>query len=234
MFRTTLTSLWSHKRRLISTCLAVVLGVAFMTGTFVLSATVNSVFDDLFGDLGENVDAIVRGDELFESQFTGTQRALLPEGAVAKAQAVEGVGEAEGSISVFTLTLLDGDGEPVGGGFGPPTIVGTWMADEAMASYQVATGRAPKADGEVIIDRATAKKADLQVGKKVSLATPSGNETYTLVGTSRFGAADSAGGAPTSATTPAEASALPASSARSTRSRCAPTRGSPPNSSCPS
>ncbi len=195
MLKTTLRSLWSHKRRLVSTCLAVILGVAFMTGTFVLSATVNQVFDDLFGDLGENVDAIVRGDELFESQFTGTQRALLPESVVAAAQAVDGVGEAEGSISVFTLTLLDSEGEPFGGGFGPPTIVGTWVADEDMASYQVASGRAPEADDEIIIDRAAVKKADLEVGELVTIATPSGNEVFTLVGTSRFGNADSAGGA---------------------------------------
>lgn len=195
MFKTTLRSLWSHKRRLISTCIAVILGVAFMTGTFVLSATVNAVFDDLFGDLGENVDAIVRGDELFESQFTGTQRALLPEDVVEKVRAVDGVAEAEGSISVFTLTLLDSEGEPTGGGFGPPTIVGTWIADEDMASYQVANGRAPEADDEIIIDRAAVDKADLAVGDEVTLATPSGNETFTLVGTSRFGNADSAGGA---------------------------------------
>ena len=195
MLKTTFRSLWSHKRRLVSTCLAVILGVAFMTGTFVLSATVNQVFDDLFGDLGENVDAIVRGDELFESQFTGTQRALLPEAVVAATQSVDGVGEAEGSISVFTLTLLDSKGEPSGGGFGPPTIVGTWMYDEDMASYQVATGRAPEADDEIIIDRATVKKADLEVGKAVTIATPDGNEEFQLVGTSRFGAADSAGGA---------------------------------------
>jgi putative ABC transport system permease protein len=208
VFRTTLRSLWSHKRRLISTCIAVVLGVAFMTGTFVLSATVNQVFDDLFGDLGENIDAVVRGDEIFESQFAGTQRALLPEEAVDAAAAVDGVAEAEGSISVFTLTLLDGDGDPVGGGFGPPTIVGTWTSSEQMASYQVAEGRAPAADDELIIDRAATKEADLSVGDEVRLATPQGNRTYTLVGTSRFGNADSAGGSIFIGTTLAESQLL--------------------------
>jgi len=208
MLKTTLRSLWSHKRRLVSTCLAVILGVAFMTGTFVLSATVNRVFDDLFGDLGKNIDAIVRGDELFDSQFTGTQRALLPESVVAKAKAVDGVAQAEGSISTTTLTLLDSKGEPSGSGFGPPTIVGTWNTDEEMASYQVASGRAPTADDEVIIDRATVKDSGLEVGEKVTIATPSGNEEFTLVGTSRFGAADSAGGATYIGTTLAESQRL--------------------------
>lgn len=195
MLRTTLRSLSAHKRRLISTCVAVVLGVAFMTGTFVLSATVNRVFDDLFGDLGANIDSVVRGEVLFESTFAGTQRAVLPEDTVAKVEAVDGVAAAEGSISVFTLTLLDADGDPVGGGFGPPTIVGTWNTDEQMASYQVADGRAPEADDEVIIDRATVKEAGLAIGDQVTLATAEGNEQFVLVGTSRFGEADSAGGA---------------------------------------
>lgn len=194
MFRTTLTSLWSHKRRLISTCLAVVLGVAFMTGTLVLSNTINTVFDDLFGDLGKGIDTIVRGDELFSSQQAGTQRALLPEEAVAKVAAVPGVANAEGSIQTVQLTLLDAKGEPMGG-FGPPTIVGTWNIDPKMASYQVAEGRAPTADDELIIDRAAVEKGKLKVGKEVVLIGAKGRETFTLVGTSRFGSADSAGGA---------------------------------------
>ena len=201
MIQTTLRGLWSHKRRLISTCIAVLLGVAFMAGTLVLSATVNRVFDDLFDQLGENVDAIVRGPELFESQVTGTQRGLRPDSVFDKVAAVDGVAGAEGSIQTVQLTLLDRKGEPVGGGFGPPTIVTTWNSDEAMASYQVAEGRAPTKDGEAIIDRATAKDADLEIGKPITLVGPKGKVKLELVGTSKFGSADSAGGATSIGTT---------------------------------
>jgi putative ABC transport system permease protein len=193
MFRTTLGSLWSHKRRLISTCIAVILGVAFMTGTFVLSSTVNNVFDDLFGDLGQGVDAQVRGEELFTSQATGRNRARLDQGVVDEVAAVPGVAKAEGSIVTFTLTVLDRKGDPMGG-VGPPTIVGTWPSDQKMASYQVAEGRAPKAAKEAIIDRAAAEDGPFKVGQKITLITPKGREQLTLVGISRFGDADSAGG----------------------------------------
>ena len=125
MFKHTLRSLWSHKRRLISTCIAVILGVAFMAGTLVLTSTINRVFDDLFGDLGKGNDAIVRGDELFTSQVSGKNRDLLDEGIVKDVEQVDGVAAAEGSIQTFTLTLLDDKGDPIGG-FGPPTIVGSW------------------------------------------------------------------------------------------------------------
>ena len=50
MLRVTLRSFWEHKRRLVSTIVAIVLGVAFMAGTFVLTDTLGNVFDDLFGD----------------------------------------------------------------------------------------------------------------------------------------------------------------------------------------
>ena len=50
MLRVTLRSFWAHKRRLVSTVVAIVLGVAFMAGTFVLSDTVERTFNDLFAD----------------------------------------------------------------------------------------------------------------------------------------------------------------------------------------
>ncbi len=207
MLKATIASLKAHKLRLVATCLAVVLGVAFMTGTNVLSATVNRVFDDLFGTLGENTDAIVRGEELFSSQFTGTQRALLDESVVDTVAEVPGVAFAEGSISTVQLTLLDADGEPMGG-FGPPTVVGAWNVDEQMAAYQVDEGRAPDAPGEAIIDRAGVEAAGYEVGDTVTLITPSGNVELELVGTSKFGAADSAGGSIFVGTTLAQAQEL--------------------------
>ena len=54
------------------------LGVAFMAGTFVLTDTLDQVFDDLFAEGNENVDAQVQGEVLFSDQFGGgDQRALL-------------------------------------------------------------------------------------------------------------------------------------------------------------
>jgi len=192
--RQTLRSLWGHKRRLISTCVAVILGVAFMAGTLVLTSTVNKVFDDLFGDLGAQVDAVVRGEVLFEADFGGAQRADLDESLIEKVRAVDGVANAEGSIDTMTLTLLDSDGDPMGGGFGPPTIVGSWDPDQELNSYQVADGRAPEKAGEAIIDRAGAKKGGFEIGDDIELVTPKGTVKLQLVGTSKFGEADSAGG----------------------------------------
>lgn len=194
MFRNTIRSLWSHKRRLISTCVAVILGVAFMSGTLVLNGTIGKIFDDLFADLGRGVDAQVRGPELFESQTGGgTQRTLLDDSVTQKVAAVPGVAAAEGSILSEQLTVLDKKGDPMGGN-GPPTLVGSWDTDKKLSSFQVASGRAPTAPGEVIIDRAGADKGEFEIGDKVEIITPKGREKLELVGISKFGEADSAGG----------------------------------------
>lgn len=83
MRRVTLRSLWEHKRRLISTVLAIVLGVAFMSGTFVFADTIDRVFDDLFGETRAGVDVQVQGTELFDGGFAGQDaRELLDVGLV--------------------------------------------------------------------------------------------------------------------------------------------------------
>src|ERR1700712_2787982 len=107
MFKTTFRGLWSHKRRLISTVIAIVLGVAFMAGTLVLTSTINKIFDDLFSNVNQNTDAVIRGDVLFKDQQSGTVRAKLPESLVPKVKAVPGVANAAGTKSNITLTLLD-------------------------------------------------------------------------------------------------------------------------------
>jgi len=165
-----------------------------MSGTLVLSATVNRVFDDLFAKMGENIDAVVQGKVLFESETDGVQRANLDDNIVEKVRQVEGVKAAEGSIETYMLTLLDAKGEPMGG-MGPPTVVGTWEQDSDINSFQVAEGRAPTKPGEAILDRGAIESGKLKVGKDISLITPKGTIKLKLVGASKFGEADSAGGA---------------------------------------
>jgi len=61
MLRVTLRSFWAHKRRLISTVVAIVLGVAFVSGTYVFTDSIKASFDTLFSDVNAGVDLYVRG-----------------------------------------------------------------------------------------------------------------------------------------------------------------------------
>ena len=47
MFKITLQSLFARKRRLVTTALAVIIGVAFTAGTLVLTDTMTTIFNNL-------------------------------------------------------------------------------------------------------------------------------------------------------------------------------------------
>src|SRR3954462_12976891 len=99
MFATTMKGLIAHKLRLFATALAVMLGVAFMAGTLVLTDTVTKTFDDLFGDVYKNTDVVVRAQAAFEGPAgIGPQRPRVDATLVDKVRGVPGVAEAEGGI----------------------------------------------------------------------------------------------------------------------------------------
>jgi len=128
VLRVTLRSLWEHKRRLVSTVVAIVLGVAFMTGTFVFADTIDRVIEDLFADVNEQIDVRVQGIEVFDGGLAGPPvRELLDESVVDAIRGTEGVAEAEPFIQTAGFgsqnRVLGPDGDPLGASAGPPTLV---------------------------------------------------------------------------------------------------------------
>lgn len=213
MLRLTFRSLWSHKRRLLSTVVAIVLGVAFMCGTFVLSDTLDKVFDDLFASTNAKVDAQVQGEVLFSDPFgDGDQRADLPETLVDDVRGLDGVAGAEGSITVVGFgsvnRVLDDDGEPIGSDQGPPTLLESWGSDADLSPYVLQDGRGPEADGEIAMNIGATEDAGFEVGDEVTVLSQFGPEQYQLVGTFTFGTAKSAAGAVSVDFTLAEAQRL--------------------------
>ncbi len=100
MWRVTIRGLLAKKLRLFTTALAVMLGVAFMSGTLVLTDTMGKVFDDLFADVNRGTDAFVRGQTVFKSDF-GDVRSRIPASLVTTVQGAEGVKAAEGSVQGY-------------------------------------------------------------------------------------------------------------------------------------
>ena len=62
MLSVTLKSVWAHKLRLGLTGLAIVLGVGFISGTFVFTDTINKAFDGIFEDAFRGVDIVISAD----------------------------------------------------------------------------------------------------------------------------------------------------------------------------
>lgn len=207
MLRVTLRSFWEHKRRLISTVVAIVLGVAFMAGTFVLTDTLSKVFDDLFAEVNDEIDVQVQGEVIF-SGFMGDERRDIDASLLDDIRELEGISAAEGWVAAFGASssnrVLGADGEPVGGQ-GPPTILENWISDPALSSYEIADGRAPEADDEVALNVGAADDAEVEVGDDLTVVTQAGRKTYRLVGTFTSGSAESIAGAVSADFTLAEA-----------------------------
>ncbi|MGH9243631.1 MAG: ABC transporter permease [Acidimicrobiales bacterium] len=189
MIRVSLKGLWAHKRRLVGTFLAVMLGVAFLSGTLVLGDTLRSNFDELFTEVNAGTDAVVRststaGDEI------GSPRGLIDESLADEVRAVDGVARAEPYVEGFG-ELIGKDGEGIGGN-GPPTEAANWIDDPDLNPYRIAEGRAPRADGEVVIDRSSAEAGELAVGDRTTVRTPEPVEV-TIVGIATFGSSDGLG-----------------------------------------
>jgi putative ABC transport system permease protein len=193
VFRTTLRNLAARKARLLTTGIAVLLGVAFMAGTLVLTDTIGATFDRLFADVNAGVDAYVRSDDMVGGRSTG-QRGQIDDRTVATVASVDGVAAAEGTLRGYAQ-IVAADGEALGGSqMGPPSYGGNWITDDDLNPFTLAEGRAPTSEGEVVIDRGSAKLGNLSVGDSTTVLTPVGPRLVQVVGIATFGDADSPAG----------------------------------------
>jgi putative ABC transport system permease protein len=189
MWRLTRRSLTAHKRRLLATCSAVLLGVAFLAGTLVMGETMTAGFSDLFAKGNAGTDAIVRNrTEVGDDDFAS--RGLIDASLAERVAAVDGVAEVVPLIE-GRGRIVGADGDPLGGN-GPPTVAMNWLGDDRVNPYELAAGRAPSKPGEIVIDRASANAGHLGVGDTTKLQLPE-PVPVTIVGIATFGGADSAG-----------------------------------------
>ncbi len=140
MWRVTIRGLLAKKLRLFTTALAVMLGVAFMSGTLVLTDTMGKVFDDLFADVNRGTDAFVRGQTVFKSDF-GDVRSRIPASLVTTVQGAEGVKAAEGSVQGYAQ-LVKADGKALSAGQAP-NIGSSWGEVPELNPWTIVEGRAP-------------------------------------------------------------------------------------------
>ncbi len=187
MLRTALRSLQANKLRFGLTALSVVMGVTFVTGSFVFTDTIQARFDTLFDDVYAGVDATVRIDE------TATVETSFDESYLTEVRAVPGVDRAEGSVGGFAR-ILDRNGETLGG-IGSSTLGFSWVDDPALNVLRIGNGRAPVGPGEVVIDKYTAEANGFAVGDTIQALTEQGVGSYQLVGVATFGTEDSLAGA---------------------------------------
>ncbi len=199
-----LKSLWARKVRALTTTFAVVLGVAFMAGSYVLTDTIFAAFDEIFEESNKGVSVVVTSQNLVK-QETGEVptigASLLP-----KVQRTPGVKEAAGAI--FTPGgFFDSKGDAIGAKFAPKFISSTMPP--ALESLDYVEGHQPRKPGEASLDEAAASDAGLELGDTITIVGRIPAQEFRLVGLTRLGGA-SFGGASIAQVTLPEAQRLTA------------------------
>src|SRR3954470_11256167 len=191
----TLKNLLAHKRRLLSMFLAVVLGVAFLTGILVLTDTGRQTFDDLFAGVNRGTDAYVRSATKIDTGFGNEVRGRIPASLVATVRGVDGVKAAEGQVLGYGQ-IVSKEGKALGNpGMGAPTFAGSWLTVQELNPFRLSEGRAPASGNEVVIDKKSADDGHLAVGDQTTLLTAAGPVQVRVVGIVKFGEENSPGGA---------------------------------------
>ncbi|MDT0448665.1 ABC transporter permease [Streptomyces hesseae] len=169
MFRTALRNVLAHKARLLMTVLAVMLGVAFVSGTLVFTSTISDAFQKSSQKGFTGVDVAVQPHK--ESRDKGVPGAAprLTQDLLDRAAKVPGAASATGSVSGFAA-IADKKGKLIGEGFsssGANYYAGQGGKD---ARYPMKTGRAPQGAGEIALDAKTADRAGYKVGDTVRVS----------------------------------------------------------------
>ncbi len=178
MFRTALRNVLAHKARLLMTVLAVMLGVAFVSGTLVFTNTISEAFQKSSANGFDQVDVAVEakfqeseGDRL--GKAPELTQALLDESAK-----VPGAASAVGVVNGFTA-IADKNGKLIGGGFRSEGK-NYWGTEDAR--YPLADGHAPRGKNEVLIDSETARRTGYEVGDTVRISVDGPVLTPTITG----------------------------------------------------
>lgn len=171
MLRATWKSLWARKVRLLLSTFAIVLGVAFVAGSLVFTATLDRSFQSIMTGSVSDVTVRPKGASA-DDLATGSQ--TVPKAVLKDVRSVPGVERVEPGVASFTTFVVDQDNKMVGGSGAPGIGLAYHDAPAAhgIPGLSISVGRAPAKAGEVVMDPRTAERAGYLVGETVTVVTP--------------------------------------------------------------
>jgi putative ABC transport system permease protein len=194
VIRFALKGLLGRKLRTILTALAIVLGVAMVSGTFVLTDSIDQAFDTIFTDIRQGSTAIVTGKPAFDLTEGGGSAAPPFDAAVLEVvRGVDGVAQAEGSVDNDATQLIDENGDAVVSGGAPNLGFSIARGDSPFNPLELVSGSWP-GTGEVAIDSGTAEKEGWTVGDTIGVQAEGPIERLRISGIAKFRSSLSLGG----------------------------------------
>jgi putative ABC transport system permease protein len=183
-----LKSLWARKARAMGTTLAVVIGVAFVAGSYILTDTIFAAFDEIFGESLKGTSVVISAENPVKQEngeIPTVSASLLP-----RVQKTPGVKLAAGAI--FTPGgFFDAKGEKIGNKFAPKFISSELPG--SLESLTYIEGNRPRGPTEASIDKAAAEASGLKLGEAIKLIGQGSARSFELVGFTRLGGASFGG-----------------------------------------
>jgi putative ABC transport system permease protein len=183
--KTSMRNFFAHKGRMALSAVAVLLSVAFVSGTLVFTDTMNTTFDKLFAVSSPDVTVSPKSAEGDDSQSGTGKPETLPASAAERLGAVDGVKSVEGAVSSTSVTVVDAKNKNVGSTTGAPTFVGNWTRND-LRSMEITSGHAPRGPTEAMIDADTADKHHIKIGDELRAIAVTGNFTKKITGIATF------------------------------------------------
>jgi len=194
MTRVALKGLLGRKLRAMLTAFAIVLGVAMISGAFVLTDTLGKIFDGISEESYESTDAVISSKVAIETNDGSSEAPAFSDDVLRKVQRLPGVRLAQGSIGDKSR-LVDKQGKAIGKAGSGEAVAVDPVADQSLNPLQLVRGDWPRGDGQIAIDTATAEKQHFEVGQTVGAFGDGPIAKYRISGIVRFGSESSLGGA---------------------------------------
>ena len=196
MTRVAIKGLLGRKLRAALTAIAIVLGVAMVSGTYILTDTIKAAFSTVFTQAYKNSDAVITGKSAVSGNTNGNGAIVpsLSDSLLTRVQGLPEVAQASGSIS-DQAQLVGHNGKVISRGGAPSLAFSYTPAGQRFSPLSLTSGNWPSGPDQVDIDQATASKQNFAVGQPIGVIARGPVQRFRIVGTVKFAGLSSLGGA---------------------------------------
>ncbi len=175
-------SFFAHKGRMALSGIAVLLSVAFVCGTLVLTDTMTATFNRLFGSTAS--DVTISAKTVDDAQATGLPD-MVPATLQSTLAKVPGVASSYPDITSTYVTVADSHNKSISPDSGAPTVVSNWDPTEGKA-VELSSGSLPNGPAQTVVDADTADKHHLKIGDRLRFIAAPGDFDLTISGIVTF------------------------------------------------
>jgi putative ABC transport system permease protein len=196
MLTVALKGLAGRKVRALLTAIAIVLGVAMISGTYILTDTINNGFNTIVTNSYKNADVVISGEAAFKNeQGNGVETPTFPESVLTKVRGLPDVAAAAGSVTSDSTKLIGKDGKVIDTGGAPSLGFSVDPRYEQFNPTKLTAGSWPKGPDQVAVDKATASNQHFNVGDTIRLQAVGPQRSFRISGIAELSGVGSIGAA---------------------------------------